>query len=492
MGVFSRLAVQKQEMVFGVPLLPAVLLLVVLVAVVVLRSRSTSTKVVCEAVMLVTIGAALLERGTSPLPTGQHLAHSADAPWLRALAVVWWLIGARLTAIITVLALGRDARSRQARLVTDLLAGGIYLTAILIILNSVLDLPINGLLATSGVIAIVLGLALQNTLGDVFSGIAVGLEQPFHVGDRITIAEHAEGVVVEMNWRSIRIQTDGEDVATIPNSIVARSQIINRSVPSERRAASIEVPTTSGARSERLIDLVHQAILLCPDVLTEPVPTVSIKRIRERTTTLGINYFVGSTGKLTIARGQLLRQVRRLFRHAGIGDGTAETPTSLLSSIPLFESLSPSQIELLVNGAAHRSLAEGEVLFEQGSHGASLYVMRSGIFEVSRTLEEGGSEILGRVGPGEYLGEISMMSGDPRAATVVTLARGSVLEVTRAALDALLKEDRALSAALERSVKQGLVRLGRDHAARACEPLDPAGSVISRIRNYLGLNGRAA
>jgi small-conductance mechanosensitive channel len=248
----------------GISFVPATLLILVLVTVVVVRSRPTVTKIACEVALLALIGGVLVARGTSPLTIDDGLMQAPDAPWLRAIAVVWWLIGARLVATLTVLGLGRDARSRQARLFSDLLAGGIYLTAILIILNSVLNLPIKGLLATSGVIAIVLGLALQNTLADVFSGIAVGLEQPFHVGDRITIADHAEGIVVEMNWRSIRIQTDGEDVATIPNSIVARSQIINRSVPTERRAASIEIPTLSSARSEHLMELVRQAILLCP------------------------------------------------------------------------------------------------------------------------------------------------------------------------------------------------------------------------------------
>jgi len=286
---------------------PAALLALTLVCVFVVRSRPTVVKLACELVLLAAIGGCLLMRGTSPLPADAEVAAGSDGAWLRALAAVWWLVGARMVATLTVLALGRDARSRQARLFSDLLAGAIYVTTALIILNSVLDLPVKGLLATSGVIAIVLGLALQNTLADVFSGIAVGLEQPFHVGDRITIADYAEGVVIEMNWRSIRIQTDGEDVATIPNSIVARSQIINRSVPTERRAASIDIPTLSSASSEQLMELARQAVLLCPAILVHPEPSVVVKHIGTRTTTLAVNYFVASTAVLTQSRSQLLR-----------------------------------------------------------------------------------------------------------------------------------------------------------------------------------------
>jgi len=470
--------------------LPAGLLALTLICVFVARSRSTSTKLVIELVMLLVIGGCLVARGTSPLPMGGEFARNPEAAWLRALAVVWWLIGARLIATISALALGRDARSRQARLFSDLLAGAIYLTAILIILNSVLNLPINGLLATSGVIAIVLGLALQNTLADVFSGIAVGLEQPFHVGDRITIADHAEGVVVEMNWRSIRIQTDGEDVATIPNSIVARSQIINRSVPTERRASSIEIPTLSTAPAEQLMELIRQAILLCPAILVDPKPSVVLKHVGTRTTTLGVNYFVTRTSELTSARSQLLRQVRRLYRHAGVQEAQVPGRAVLLGSLVLFESLAATQLDDLAEHLIDHRLDRDDILFEQGSLGRSLFVVEAGVFELSRRESDGRHVVYGRIGPGEYLGEISMMTGDPRPITIVALTGATVLELPLSALERLLSEDKTLSAALERSVQRGLALLDRDDAARVCHPLDQAGSLLGRIRGFLRLPAR--
>jgi small-conductance mechanosensitive channel/CRP-like cAMP-binding protein len=436
-------------------------------------------------VLLVLLGVCLMGRGTSPLPSDAQLAPLADAAWLRALAVVWWLVAARLVATLTTLGLGRDARSRHAKLFSDLLAGAIYLTGALIILNSVLDLPVKGLLATSGVIAIVLGLALQNTLADVFSGIAVGLEQPFHVGDRITIADQAEGIVVELNWRSIRIQTDGDDLATIPNSIVARSQIINRSVPTQRRAASIEVPTLSAAPSDTLMELARQAVLLCPAILEQPLPTVVLKHVGTRTTTIGVTYFVATTSALAQAKSQLLREIRRLFRHAGVQDGQSLSPAKLLAGLTLFESLTPDQIDQLAASLTSLSFDPGATLFDQGSVGASLYVVRSGIFEISEHRSGGAKRVHGRIGPGEYLGEISMMTGEPRPVSVDALTDGNVLELPKAALETLLAEDRALGAALERSVQRGLALLDRDAAARTCQPLDADGSLLARIRGFL-------
>ncbi len=465
--------------------IPALLLTATLVALLFIRSRPVIARATTEAVLLAAIGTCLVTRGTSPLPGPAELAIRPDGAWLRALAVIWWLIGARLIATGTVILLGRDVRSRQARLLSDLLAGAIYLTAILIVLNSVLDLPVKGLLATSGVIAIVLGLALQNTLADLFSGVAVGLEQPFHVGDRVTIGGYAEGTIVEMNWRSIRVQTDSEDLATIPNSIVARSQIINRSVPTQRRAASVEIPTSSSARSELLFELIRQAILLCPAILIDPPPSTSIRRVGVRTTTFSIGYFVADTPNVSIAQGQLLRQVRRLFRHAGVQDGQRLTNISLLQDLALFESLTADQITRLDKNLASRRLNAGDILFEQGSIGASLYIIRSGIFEITQTGANSLSRSYGRVGPGEYLGEISMMSGDPRPVRVTALTSGEVLELPRMALEGLLHSDERVADALEASVQRGLAQLDRDRAARNCHPLDVNGSLLDRIRGFL-------
>ena len=472
-------------MATGLTFAPAILLALTLVCVVVVRSRSTPTKLGFEVLLLILIGGLLATRGLSPLPGAAALARYPDASLLRTLAVVWWLVAARMIATLTALGLGRDARSKQARLFSDLLAGAIYVTAILIILDSVLGLPIAGLLATSGVIAIVLGLALQNTLADVFSGVAVGLEQPFHVGDRITIADHAEGVVVEMNWRSIRIQTDGEDVATIPNSIVARSQIINRSVPTERRAASVDIPTLSSARAEHLIELIQQAIMLCPTLLEEPTPNVYLKYAGTRQTTLGVNYFVASTGALTAARSELLRQARRLFRHAGIQDGVVPSNASLLGSLGLFESLDRDQLDSLAAGLVERRFEAGETLFEQGSVGASLYIVQSGIFEITSHDAQAKVRVHGKIGPGEYLGEISMMTGLPRPVTVTALTKAGALDLPKAVLETLLRSSPGLSVALERSVQRGQALLDRDNAARSCEPLDRTGNLLSRIKSFL-------
>jgi small-conductance mechanosensitive channel/CRP-like cAMP-binding protein len=463
---------------------PPVVLGLTVAALAAVRARSARTRLLVEGLLLLALSGSFALWSVSPLPSAADLAKRHDDLWLRALAVIWWLVGARFLASVIVLALGQGAHARQARLLSDLVAGAIYVTAALVVLNSVFGLELKGLLATSGLIAILVGLASQNTLSDVFSGIAMGLDQPFHIGDRVSIGENAEGVVVQMNWRSVRVQTDGEDIAMVPNSVVAKGLIINRSVPTPRRAASVDIPIRSTVRSETLIELIRQAILLSPRLLSTPAPTVALRRLGIGSITFSASYFVASSADLGPARGQLLRQVRRLFSHAGVVDEAGPTLDKLVSGLALFDMLTDDQVTRLVTDLIPHSLEPQNLLFQQGDIGASIYIVRSGVLEVFGR-EAGVATPYGRVGPGEYLGEISMMSGKPHPVSAVALTPCAVLELPKSALEGLLNVDGALGEALERSVRRGLALLDRDDAARNAQPLDEGGSLLSQIRQFL-------
>lgn len=341
------------------PFLPAAILFAVAIVLASLRSRRVSTKLAAEIVAMLAIMLVLLDRGTSPLPMWKPLTGRPDAAWLRALAVAWWLIGARVVATGAALLLGRDTRSRQARLFSDLVTGAIYLSAAYVIADSILDLPVRTLIATSGVVAVVLGLALQNTLADLFSGIAVEIEQPFGVGDTLSVDANLSGVVIDMTWRSVRLRTQGGDVATIPNSAIAKASVTNHSRPSERRAASLDIPIRSQASARRLIELLRQSLMLCPDVLETPEPAIRIKALDRFGPCFTITYHVASSERLEEAHGQILRQARRLLRHAGFLPGPAFDTRALLRDVSLFEDLTCEALDAIEAELSRRRFEPG-------------------------------------------------------------------------------------------------------------------------------------
>src|SRR5947209_8110796 len=137
----------------------------------------------------------------------------------------WFLVGVLRAFVVF------QRSPREAKLLQDLLAGLIYLTAVFAIITYVFDLPIQGLLATSGVVAIILGLALQSTLGDVFSGIVLSFSRPYRPGDWISVEGGTDGRVIELNWRATHVLTGRRDLAIVPNSTIAKSKIVNVSSP---------------------------------------------------------------------------------------------------------------------------------------------------------------------------------------------------------------------------------------------------------------------
>lgn len=458
-------------------------LLIVTVAVILLtRRRGLAVQIGVEVTLVGVLGAFLIAHGTSPLPRDGAFPAGIIGAWFRALAVIWWLIAARLVVNLTLLAHGRDPRSRDARLFSELVAAVIYVTAALIILNSVLDLPVNGVLATSGVIAIVLGLALQSTLADVFAGIAVGLEKPFHLGDRVSLGSGVEGIIIRISWRSITIQTDGDDLVTMPNSIVAKGQIINRSVPTSRRAATVTITAPPTAPTEIILELMRQAALLCSDVMEKPAPSFTVERSGLLSSAYAARFYVPDTPTMIATRSAMLRQIRRLLYHAGIGRAQPLSDKELL----IFEALYEDEIAKLAGGLIPRRIDPGDVIFQQGSTGTSIYIVQAGVLETVRE-DSSLSTVLGRIGAGEYIGELGLIIGVPRGVTITALTHGRVLELPGDSLTDLLQSNIALNTAMERSVRRGLALLDRDVAARSAQP-DAAGpDLYARIKAFFRL-----
>ena len=480
-----------------VTLIPAAVLLVVAIAGIVgLRRLSDRVRIGFDAICFLAISLYFFRQGA--FPVFPPLSGSADstALWLRAVGGAWWFLGARLLVAGLGFIVHRNRHSREARMFSDLLAAAIYIATAAVVVNSVFALPITGVVATSGIVAIVLGLALQNTLADVFAGIAVGIEAPFGVDDRIEIGDRIEGQVIQVNWRSTRIQTDGDDVAIIPNSLIAKAEIINRSFPSQRRAASVEIPCPEGATPERVIEVLLHATMLCPDILQTPAPGVVLTQLGTKRNLYKISFVVESTGRLQSTKDVLLRAARRQLLYAGFLDkpreneatklaaaGAVPTARRLLRDLVVFECLADQQIDDLMKSLELRRLEPEETLFMEGAKDASLYVVAFGVMNISR--QAGAiSETIGRIGAGEYIGEIGMLTGAPHAATVIARTHCQVYRLPREAIAPLLSENAELAAAFDKSVRRGLEIIHRGVAARATPSIGPQGQLLLRIRSF--------
>src|SRR5258708_3505613 len=466
-------------------LLPISILGFVIGSYIALRPFPSRVRYLFDFVCFVAATFILFRHQTLPLP-GDGGAAYAGSLWLHAGVGIWWLFGARGPGALMSFPPKPNRRWREARLFPDLTAAAIYTAAVLVVLISVLALPIGGLLATSGVLAIVLGLALQNTLADVFAGIAFGIEAPFNVGDRISLGDKIEGTVVQMNWRSIRILTDGDDVAIVPNSVVAKADIVNRSSPTVVRSAFIELSCPAASNPERVIDTLQQATLLCPTILPVPLAGAVLTRLGSTKNRYRVSFSVSDTAQLSTTKDQLLRHARRQLYYSGLyypraaqdvrtpDEGTGRPFHAVLPVLQetiLFEALEAEQLAELAAHLKPRSLEPGEVLFAQGGTEAMLFIVVSGILEINQHTELSGQQPAGFIGAGDYIGEVSLLTGASYAATATARTHCKLYGLDSNVIKPLLAANADLYAEFDRSARRGLAILNRGAAVRATDDI---------------------
>jgi small-conductance mechanosensitive channel/CRP-like cAMP-binding protein len=363
------------------------------------------------------------------------------------LKIAWWLWAAWFLVGVVRAVLVFQRSPREAKLLQDLLAGIIYLAALFAIVSNVFGLPIQGLLATSGVVAIILGLALQSTLGDVFSGIVLSFSRPYRPGDWISIEGGTDGRVVELNWRATSILTGRRDLAIVPNSTIAKSKIVNVSSPSGIHGTSITVQLDAAASPLRGSEILDHAIRNSKLIVSRPSPTITIKSINAAFTEFEVTFFVEELGSSIKAQNELFDFI---YRHAAAAGIDLALPANgyrrhdhrtgiewLLELVTIFNNFAPEERAAIAAKLVPRSYDEGETLVEPGVVLQSLFIVGRGVLSFTREEDGGEIEVL-RIGPGEHFGEMGLLTGAAATVRISALIATTVYELAKADLAPIL------------------------------------------------------
>lgn len=444
---------------------PLVVILVLLVAGVIasrlLFRRHPLGRAIVRVVFLVLLTLALLYADIVPYRPLETTGEPARDVVHAVLKMAWWLWAAWFVVGFVRAFLIVEHRPHQGRLIQDLLAGLVYLTALFAIVAYVLDLPIQGLLATSGVIAIILGLALQSTLGDVFSGIVLSFSRPYRPGDWIIVEGGSEGRVVEMNWRATHILTGQRDLAILPNSTIAKARIVNVSSPSGIHgvALTVAIDCSPAVGSE----LLEQAVLNCRAIVAKPAATIAVRALSAGATEFGITFFVDDFTGARRAQNELFDLIHRHLAAAGIALAATANAVSpprdtrpfaerVLDLAKVFDPLPAAERASLAAKLRPRSYTRDETLLAPGTVLQSLCIVASGVLSARSANGGEHEEELSRFGPGEYFGEIGLLTGQATSMHFVALSSGVVYELPKDELTRILDGHPQVSQALHRSV----------------------------------------
>ena len=490
------------------PLVGALLLLVVAGAVThFLFRRRPVGRAVVRVIFLVVLTIALLRAGVVPYqklqPTGtpfRDVVHGIlkIAWWLWA---AWFLVGFLRAFVIT------EHRPREAKLVQDLLAGIIYLAAAFAVVSYVFDLPVQGLLATSGAIAIILGLALQSTLADVFSGIVLNFTRPYRPGDWIALDGGTDGRVIEMNWRATHVLTARRDLAIVPNSTIAKSKIVNASSPSGVHGMSVTVQLDAETSPTSGAEIVGHAVLNCRLILAAPAPSIVVKSINAASIEIEVTFFVEELALASRAQNELFDLIYRHLAASGIGlasplnqsyqpkdgrDQAAKTaPERLMDLVAIFSTLTAAERKAIAGKLTEKSYDRGELLLEPGQVPQAFSIIGSGVLSLTEDTPEGEIELM-RLGPGDHFGEIGLLTGAAAKGQIAALVPSTVYQATKADLAPLLEARPAVAHELCRALARRQAA-GQLIASAEIDKTVPASRVTSwfseRIHRLFDLAG---
>ena len=416
--------------------------------------------------------------------------------------IIWWVNAAWVLTSFARIFLIFERRPHESRLLQDVVVGVIYLAAALSVFAYVFNVPVGTLIATSGVFAIILGLALQSTLADVFSGVALNLSRAYKVGDWIVLSDGIQGRVVETNWRGTSLLNAANDLVVLPNSSLAKAQVTNLSSPNRSHGVKLRVRMMPTMTPSAISTVMRNVLLSSNAILSIPEPTVEITSLDAQAIEFELAFRVRDFASASAARNEVYDLIYRHARAAGlalaqpkeaagVSAGLSQpvipaapkaTALRLLDTLPLLASLTESEKQTLAETMTRKTYRKGEVLVEQGGKLSSLVIIRTGVVVVSCHSEEGELE-LRRLAPGDYFGESGLIPGACETATVRALTFTVVYEVGQAAL-AKLKQDRPgiseeISQTLSRLTKAG-TDLTADHAGAGNPPAVSA--LASRIR----------
>lgn len=402
-----------------------------------------------------------------------------------------------------------ESRGRHVPpLVRDLVAIVILLITGGLILSLVFEQSITTLLAASTVGLGVLGFALKHPILDAFSGIILTVAKPFQAGDWLQLETGELARVVDINWRDVHLVSANEITYLVPNSyfIEKGTRIYSQPESFFRDEIQVTLPyhvtTHQGQRIllgsvnqvEEIAALPRQSIVTildyndsgiqwnllywCPDAERVPVYRFLVHQNILR--------------NLHYANIDIPFPVRVLHREHHLPDQGADIQAidPLIQRVSLFATLTAEELRLLSSEAKNRLVHTGASLLRQGDAGDSLFILREGLLEVRKTTDEHPETVLDHIRPGQFFGEMSLLLGDPRSATIVATSDAVVVEITKEAMTKLMHKRpelaRYLAELLAQRQAQAAAKLAANH--HATEP--PHGlleQLASRINQFFGI-----
>lgn len=375
------------------------------------------------------------------------LERAPASPEVRVTTTVALLVGlvVVLTLVSAVVFGSADPdswRGRAPRLLVDMVRAVLVAVGAAIVIGSVWGVNLGALLAAIGVGGLALGLALQDTLASLLAGISLLSEKPFTVGDWIEFDGH-DGLVTDINWRTVRLRTRGEDLVVVPNVVFGQSVVLNNSRPDVRHLELVPLGFSYDDPPRRVHQVLLDVARSTPGVLADPPPEVRTMSYDDSSIGYEARLHMPDVDGMPRVRAEFLTRVWYAARRHGL---TIPYPIRTVhhSDAAALDARAADEQrarrERAVDGLASsygvsRGMGDeahlehyttGEVMLRAGEQSSSLVLVLQGEAVASVTDEDGREHEVGTIGEGEFFGELATVG---RRANLLTVRARDDVEV---------------------------------------------------------------
>src|SRR6266478_7903065 len=365
------------------------------------------------------------------------------------------------------------------------------------------EVNLGALFTTSAIFGVIIGLALQDTLGNFFAGISLHADRPFQVGDVIVVgAQKHTGVIESITWRAIKIRTFQNHIVLVSNSNAAKEAI--EVAPRENLNARLVFFSTIYTDSPaKTIHVVRESVRDADNVSDKITPIVRIRGLGDSSIEWEIKYWLDDYAKYNdtdaLVRQRVWYALRRngltfafptrtihLERSVPVRPITAEDQIAdRLSAVDVFSPLSTEELRQLAKATAGHVFAPGETLIRAGDEGSSMFVVHNGRVAV-QVSDPGGPRTVAELTEGNFFGEMALFTGEPRTANVVAIEETEVLEIGHAAMKHLFQTNPSLAESISWTIAERQADLAKGSASAQPSIQETAG-LLSSIKRFFGL-----
>jgi small-conductance mechanosensitive channel/CRP-like cAMP-binding protein len=403
------------------------------------------------------------------------------------------------------------------RILVDLITAVSVIVAFIVV-GTRAGFSVAGLITTSAVLTAVVGFSLQDTLGNIMGGLALQMDNSVRIGDWISLGkDQPQGKVTEIRWRYTAIETRAWETIIIPNGILMKSQVViagrrqGVTVPRWRRSVDFYVDFRTPPTV--VIETVGRAFLTdpIPRMAAEPAPHVLFHGVKDSFAHYVVRYWLDDLAFDDLPDSDVRTRLFYALTRAGIPlsipaaavfltsesserderkltEGSAQRLRAI-EQVDLFKELSEDMRGQLADQLAHAPFARGEAVTHEGAYEDGLYMIVRGE-AVVRIGRDGMAKDVATLGPGQVFGEMSLMTGEARAATVIAATDLECYRVDKSAFNTLLRQHPEIAEQVAEvlATRRMALDAARDEIGEPSQKLRAAKQdLLGRIRGFFGL-----